>query len=121
MSTPGSSAPPSCTVYFDGGCPVCTAEISWYRDRAGESVSFVDVNAVTTPAQDLTREEALARFHMRLPDGSLVSGARAFIALWATIPSLKWAARLASVPPLPHGLELGYRTFLRLRPFWRKP
>lgn len=35
---------PACTVYYDGACPLCQREISFYRQRKGaEAVRWVDV------------------------------------------------------------------------------
>jgi predicted DCC family thiol-disulfide oxidoreductase YuxK len=119
--TAARAEPSACTVYYDGACPVCSREIGFYRGRAGESGAvFIDVaRGDGAPAPDLTREAALARFHVRLPDGRLVSGARAFLALWAVTPGFRLAARVLSLPPLPWMLEGGYRGFLRLRRAWR--
>lgn len=105
----------ACTVYFDGSCPICSAEIAWYQRRAGEDVTFVDVSGDSAPAPDLTREAAMARFHVRDENGRLVSGAPAFIALWRRVPGIRWAGRLATVPPIPWILERGYRLFLVYR------
>jgi hypothetical protein len=58
--------------------------------------------------------------HVRLPDGHLLSGARAFAALWQALPAFRIAGRAAALPGVVHGLEWGYRGFLRLRRLWRK-
>jgi predicted DCC family thiol-disulfide oxidoreductase YuxK len=110
----------TCTVYYDGGCPVCAREIGFYQSRSGDAVRFVDVAAATDdPAPDLDRASALARFHVRTADGRLVSGGRAFAELWKTVPALRALGRLASVPPIPTLLDLAYAMFLRIRPLWR--
>lgn len=106
-------------VYFDGGCPVCTREIAFYRRRPGmeDAIVWQDVMAGdTAPASDLDRETALARFHLRQADGRLVSGAAAFIALWRMTPGFTWLGRLLGTPPLPWLAERAYAGFLRIRP-----
>ena len=68
-------------VYFDGACPLCRREISFYRSRVEPgAIEWVDLSAEdgTEVAPDLDRKRALARFHVRLPDGRLADGARAF-------------------------------------------
>jgi predicted DCC family thiol-disulfide oxidoreductase YuxK len=107
------------TVYYDGACPVCRREIGFYRTRTGSAVSYCDVAAEVCPAPDLTREDALQRFHVRLADGALVSGAAAFLALWRETPGLRGAARLLQPRPVVALLDAGYEVFLRLRRLWR--
>ena len=81
----------SLTVLYDGACPLCRREIAVYRDlqplQPGSTVSFADISnaAVPLPA-GTTREQLLARFHVQGRDGQLVSGAQAFLALWAALP-----------------------------------
>ncbi len=117
------SSAPACTVYFDGACPVCSREIAHYRTRAGaERLAFVDVSAAAgnDPAPDLSREAALARMHARLPDGTLVSGAAAFAALWSALPGWRWLGRVVALPGPRHVAEGAYRLFLAARPLWRR-
>jgi predicted DCC family thiol-disulfide oxidoreductase YuxK len=106
------------TVYYDGACPLCSAEISFYEGRRGaEAIRFVDVaaeNAATGP--DLTCREALQRFHVRRSDGTLLSGARAFVAIWEALPGWRRAARFAHLPGVLPLMEAGYRAFLPARP-----
>ena len=107
------------TVYYDGACPVCRREIGFYQKRTGGSVSYCDVATEACPAPDLDREEALKRFHVRLPDGALVSGAAAFLALWRATPGFRLPARLLSARPVVALLDVAYKGFLRLRRLWR--
>jgi len=105
-------------IYYDGACPLCTIEIAHYQKQDGaENLCFRDVSrADETPGADLTREQALARFHIRQEDGTLVSGATAFVAIWDDLPKWRWAARVARLPLVLPMMEIGYRLFLPLRP-----
>jgi 3-demethoxyubiquinol 3-hydroxylase len=121
-----STTPPAreqVAVFFDGACPVCTREIDVYRkSRGGESVAWID--AARCDRQQLCgldRDAALARLHVRLCDGTMVSGAAAFAAIWQQLPAFGRAARLARLPGVLPILELGYRGFLRMRTIWRRP
>lgn len=107
------------TVYYDGACPVCRREIGFYQKRTGGGVSYCDVATEACPAPDLDRDQALQRFHVRLPDGSLVSGASAFLALWRATPGFRLPARLLSAKPVVAMLDVAYLGFLRLRRLWR--
>lgn len=111
--------PAALCVLYDGACPLCRREIGVYRDlQAHTPVRYVDVSAVPASAlpAERTRSDLLARFHVQHADGRLDSGARAFIALWATLPGWRWLARVASLPGVPWVMERAYRGFLRLRP-----
>lgn len=125
-STASSTAHPveRPTVYFDGACPVCTREIALYRRQSGaEGLHWVDAAACDagTLGSGLTRPQALARLHVRGSNGELVSGAAAFIALWAALPRTAWLARLLDHRPVVWLLERAYRGFLALRRLWRAP
>jgi predicted DCC family thiol-disulfide oxidoreductase YuxK len=119
MTQPATDPRAATQVFFDGGCPICRREIAAYRRMAGmETIDWRDVSRETVP--DLDREAALARFHARRADGTLVSGAEAFLAVWRRSPRLAPLARLLDRTPFRQGLEGAYRLFLRLRPLWRR-
>ncbi|MGJ4997669.1 thiol-disulfide oxidoreductase DCC family protein [Bradyrhizobium sp. HKCCYLS3077] len=114
-----ASEPAQSTVYFDGSCPLCRAEIGYYSrtDQAG-ALCFVDVSkADAETPEGLSQQQAMARFHVRAADGRLLSGAAAFVEVWRRLPRWRWAARVASLPGVLTILELGYRLFLPVRPF----
>jgi predicted DCC family thiol-disulfide oxidoreductase YuxK len=113
------------TVLYDGGCPLCRREIGVYRGlqplRADEPVCFADVSDTTCPLPSslplgTTREQLLARFHVRNHNGEWLSGAQAFLALWAALPGWRWLAWAGRVPGVAWIMERTYRLFLRWRP-----
>jgi predicted DCC family thiol-disulfide oxidoreductase YuxK len=106
------------TVYFDGECPLCAAEIAYYRRQdTATAVRFLNASQDRTVlGSDLGKRQAMARFHVRTSEGSLVTGAAAFIELWRALPRLSWAARLAGGRRRMAMLEIGYRSFLQIRP-----
>lgn len=117
---PGEPVPPL-TVLYDGACPLCRREIGIYRGlrplRPDSPVCFADVSdtALELPA-DTTREQLLARFHVRSRDGQLLNGAQAFLALWAALPGWRWLALVGRLPGATWVMERSYRLFLRWRP-----
>lgn len=105
-------------VYFDGACPICRREITFYRRlRGAEKINWIDISKkdVTLPDM-LSPSAARARFHVRDAKGRLLSGGAAFAYLWTRFPSLRYAGLLASTRPFVWLLDPGYDLFLRVRP-----
>ena len=101
------------TVYFDGSCPLCRAEIGYYRgaDRDG-ALCFIDVSQTDAAVPEgFTQRLAMERFHVRAGNGEILSGAAAFVEVWARLPGWRWAAAAATLPGATAALELGYRAF----------
>ncbi|MCA0928298.1 thiol-disulfide oxidoreductase DCC family protein [Ruegeria profundi] len=112
------TAPQRATVYFDGSCPLCSLEIGHYASCEGaDGLRFVDVSDPDAQlAEGLSQDKAMARFHVQLPDGTLVSGANGFVAVWRALPKWRWLARVAQLPGAVQVMEFAYRMFLPLRP-----
>ena len=107
------------TVFYDGSCPLCTAEIGIYRHCAGaETVAFIDVsmNETGTIGTGLDKATALKRFHVRDADGTLVSGAEGFGRLWLSLPGWRWLGRIVLLPGVLQVTEAVYSGFLVVRP-----
>ena len=107
------------TIYHDGSCPLCRLEIAHYRRQVGsQHLTFVDVAAAGADlGPDLSAVDAMARFHVRLPDGSLQSGAAGFATVWQHLPRWRWAGMIARQPGIRSLLEMAYRLFLPARPY----
>ncbi len=109
-------------AFYDGACPLCRREVAAYRQMTGlQDITWTDVSDPGQTADGIDRATALSRFHVRLADGRLIDGARAFLALWRRNPRLAPVMRLLDRQPFLWLLDLGYRIFLRLRPIWRRP
>ena len=109
---------PKTSVFFDGSCPLCRAEIGYYRrtDQVG-ALCFIDISEPGSALPEgITPQRAMKRFHVRSGDGRVLSGAAAFVEVWTRLPRWRWAARIASLPGVLITLELGYRIFLPVRP-----
>lgn len=91
------------------------------RQPGGDGVRWVDVAACDEVAlgPGLDRSAAMARLHLRRPDGSLVDGAQAFTALWSVLPRWSWLGRLFGSGIGLRLLEAAYRGFLTVRRVWR--
>ncbi len=110
---------PGLTVYYDGGCPICAREIGMYRScRGADRIAWVDADAVSGDvlAPGLSRDDAMARFHVIDSSGRAFSGGAAFSALWRALPAFSMLGRILSCWPFSIILEGIYRLFLILRP-----
>jgi predicted DCC family thiol-disulfide oxidoreductase YuxK len=84
------------------------------RDRRGTSC-FVDVTTIQEAACPIDRAQMLPRFHAS-ENGTLLSAAPAFAAMWRAIPLLRALKLVARMPMVLSGIEFFYRAFLRVRP-----
>ncbi|MBB5516328.1 putative DCC family thiol-disulfide oxidoreductase YuxK [Rubricella aquisinus] len=106
-------------IYYDGACPICSREIAMYKSSGTvPEEAFQDIATGPVP-EDATREALLARLHVRLADGQMVSGARAFLAIWRTQTALRPFGILLDRQPFIWFLDLGYAGFLKIRKLWR--
>ena len=105
-------------IYFDGSCPLCNAEIGYYRrSDVAEALCFVDVSKTNVELdKGLNPQQAMQRFHVRTREGKLISGAAAFVEVWSRLPNWKWVAQMAALPGGISMLEICYKMFLPVRP-----
>lgn len=105
-------------VYFDGSCPMCRREIAVYQNiTPDQPIAWVDVSKPDTPLpQGQSKEQLMARFHTRTAQGELLSGAAAFVHVWAQLPGWRVLAWLAKVPGMLWLMEKAYNGFLLVRP-----
>jgi predicted DCC family thiol-disulfide oxidoreductase YuxK len=105
------------TIYYDGHCPVCLAEILFLRSRnRANLLRFVDIQDphFDESEQYVSCEQALATIHGRLGDGELVSGVRVFAEAYRRV-GFKAIASLLSVAWLQPVFNVAYRKFARHR------
>lgn len=105
-------------VYFDGSCPMCRREIAVYQNiTPDQPIAWVDVSKPETQLPEgQSKEKLMARFHMQTAQGELLSGAAAFVQVWAQLPGWRVLAWLAKVPGMLWLMDKAYNGFLSLRP-----
>jgi predicted DCC family thiol-disulfide oxidoreductase YuxK len=107
----------SLTIYFDGRCPLCLAEIHVLRARNRRGLlRFVDVTAQDyhEPSHGVSCDAALANIHARLNDQTLLHGPAVFAEAYRRA-DLTLGAWLLSRPVLQPLLAFVYRRFARHR------
>jgi 3-demethoxyubiquinol 3-hydroxylase len=122
---PGLPNRPSLTVFYDGACPLCRREIGVYRNlqplQGDASIGYADVSDTTLPLPVGTSQtQLLSRFHVQHDNGELISGAKAFIALWSALPGWRWLGLLGRLTGAALLMEGFYRFFLRARPMLQR-
>ncbi len=107
----------SLTIYYDGECPLCLAEIHFLKSRnALGLLEFVDVAA---PQYDETAHQlfcklALATMQGRLADGTQLEGIPVFAEAYqrANLPTLAWVFSRSWLKPI---LNASYYVFAKYR------
>jgi 3-demethoxyubiquinol 3-hydroxylase len=105
-------------IFYDGSCPICSKEVGIYRQqKARQNLEWIDVSQPQfVPPLGPSVTELMQRFHVQTATGELLSGARAFVYLWAQLPGWRVLALLARLPGVLSIMEWAYRQFLKLRP-----
>ena len=85
----------SLTIYYDGECPLCLAEIHYLKSRNKDRlIEFVDVAATQydEATHQLSCQLALAVMHGRLADGTQLKGIPVFTEAYrrSDLPMLAW-------------------------------
>jgi predicted DCC family thiol-disulfide oxidoreductase YuxK len=105
------------TLYYDGACPLCQAEIIFLtgRNQAG-LLDFVDINSERFDPEvvGVSCEQALAAMYGQYADGSLIQGAAVFPEAYrrADLPTLAWLFSRKALQPF---LQFAYQVFANNR------
>ena len=108
---------PRLTLFFDGKCPLCQAEIVFLsrRNQAG-LLAFVDINSdlYDERAVGVSCSQALAEMVGQFDNGLVIKGPAVFGEAYrrAGLPRLAWVMSRKTLAPL---LALGYRFFAKHR------
>ena len=108
------------TVYFDGLCVLCSAEINHYKKQKGaEQIQFVDITASDFSAEAHGVDPFLVHkvMHVKNSRGDLITGVNAFVEIWKVLPRYGFAAKLAKNALVARGMNVGYWAFTKARPY----
>lgn len=105
-------------VLFDGGCPMCSREIAYYRrQKASAALHWVDISRETDTDSlfGIRYDDAMQRFHVRDRQGHWQTGAYAFAELWSHFPRWRLLAGLIRRCGLLPLIDKAYDGFARWR------
>ena len=108
---------PKLTLFYDGACPLCQAEILFLSGRnQANLLEFIDINSEKyDPLKvGVSCEEALAAMYGQYADGTLINGPAVFPEAYrrANLPTLAWLFSRKTVQP---ALQMGYQFFAKNR------
>jgi predicted DCC family thiol-disulfide oxidoreductase YuxK len=109
------------TVVYDGACALCTSSAVGLQRRFGPGrVRLLDLQAPGAMAahpslRGVTREAAMQRMHVVLPDGRVVAGAEAVARIAAGVRWVGWLAFLYYLPGVRQVADALYRFVARHR------
>ncbi len=69
------------TLYYDGSCPLCSAEMVRLERMKDEKLSLIDIHSMSELSES-ERREMLTILHLTNSDGSTLTGLDANVAAW---------------------------------------
>jgi predicted DCC family thiol-disulfide oxidoreductase YuxK len=105
------------TLFYDGACPLCQAEILFLSGRnQARLLDFVDIHSDRYDSESIgvSCDAALAAMYAQYADGKLINGVQVFPEAYrrANLQFLAWLFSRKSLQP---ALQLGYRFFAKNR------
>ena len=81
-------------LYYDGQCPLCTAEMGKLNKLACDRIELVDIHSA--PALPANKDDLLKRLHLQTDQG-FVTGLDANVLAWQNTP-IAWLWRILQWP-----------------------
>jgi predicted DCC family thiol-disulfide oxidoreductase YuxK len=105
------------TLFYDGQCPLCKAEILFLESRnKNHFLEFVDVSDASYSEKNhsISCEAALEQMHGKFADGKIITGVSVFAAAYERV-NLKLLAWIFSRTWLQPFLKIAYQVFAKYR------
>ncbi|MEY4727096.1 MAG: hypothetical protein RLZ36_1723 [Pseudomonadota bacterium] len=117
MSETAAPIAPELTLYYDGQCPLCVAEVTFLQSRnTTGQLAFVDITQADFAQAEhhISCEAAMAQIHGRTADGQVLVGVPVFAAAYklAKLPVLAWLLSRSWLMPV---LQPSYVLFAKHR------
>ena len=74
------------TLYYDGACPLCRAEIGKLRRYCNGRLALRDIHELENGDAGVDKQTLLSRLHLRTADGRWITGLQANIRAWQYTP-----------------------------------
>ncbi len=102
------------TLYYDGACPLCSAEIGKLERLSKGRIELVDIHALEPGACEIDRDQLLSRLHLKTADGRWIIGLSANVRAWRHTP-LRHLWRMLEWPLIRPFSHRAYEFWLRRR------
>ena len=117
MQNTNRTAMPELTLYYDGQCPLCVAEVQFLESRNAQGLlAFVDITQTdfASSGHNISCEAAMAQIHGRTADGQVLVGVPVFANAYrlAKLPFLAWLLSRRWLMPV---LQPAYMLFAKHR------
>ncbi len=70
------------TLYYDGQCPLCTAEMEKLTRHADSKLELVDIHSLPEKASLPAKQALLSSLHLKQESGNFLIGLDANVAAW---------------------------------------
>jgi len=111
---PLSAGTPVTTIWFDGACPLCSAEISKLEKFSSGKLDLQDIHELGDGEVSRNKALLLSRLHLKTADGEWVTGLKANIRAWQHTP-FRALWRMLDWPLINRASHWGYEAWLRQR------
>lgn len=111
------------TIFYDGACYLCSAEIDHYRKLKSETLDFVNIADphFSAEKEGLDPHDVQIEMHVKTSNGKIIKGVDAFIEIWKHLPRYQWLVPLCNNRASKPCLRFGYFIFARMiRPYLPK-
>ena len=85
------------TLYFDGACPLCRAEIDKLRRFSRGRIRLQNIHELDGDDAALDKALLLSRLHLRTADGTWITGLAANVRAWRHTP-FRWLWQVLEWP-----------------------
>ena len=86
-------------VFFNNSCKICKAEIDLYKKEKIKEINWIDISNNSTAKLETNKndKELIRRLHV-INEGTVYSGAEAFLLVWNKIPKYKFLYKFFKLP-----------------------
>jgi predicted DCC family thiol-disulfide oxidoreductase YuxK len=107
------------TLYYDGECPLCTAEVCRLKKHAGDNLTIKNVHDLDSTTESPSKDVLLKRLHLKTSDGEWLVGVDANVRAWHHTPYARFW-RVLNWPFIRLFSRWGYEIWLAYRQYRSK-